>query len=95
MLYIADREHDASLQAVFAAGASDYVVRNWDPDDLFARALRLLCVASTASGSGVVRVGPLRLDRDKAEASVGNRRLELYPAEYGVLAYLLTILRVP
>jgi len=42
VLYIADREHDSSLDAIFAAGASDYVVRVWDPDDLFARAARLL-----------------------------------------------------
>ena len=72
-------------------GADDYLAKPFGMAELHARvraALRRTLV-SEIDPSGVVEIGPLRLDPDRRLVTVGDAELHLTPREYELLKVLL------
>jgi len=68
------------------AGADDYLPKPFDLGELLARARAL---GRRGSGTdGVVRVGPLVLDRLERHATLNGQLVELTPREFALLTYL-------
>jgi DNA-binding response OmpR family regulator len=70
-------------------GADDYLVKPFNPRELVARAKAILRRADPAlRAARPMDVGDLRVDPRRREAYVGDRRMELRPREFDLLAGL-------
>jgi DNA-binding response OmpR family regulator len=76
-----------------AAGADDYVPKPFSPAELVLRVQRVLerTSAAPAAGppAGVLRLGPLFVDRDRHEVRVDEHEVRLTPVEFRMLTALL------
>jgi DNA-binding response OmpR family regulator len=88
MLTALDSTQD--VVAGLRAGADDYLTKPFSFDVLMARIDALLRRSPTlARATEQLRVADLTVDRVAGEAWRGDRRLDLTPREFGLLAYLL------
>ena len=72
-------------------GADDYMTKPFSPKELVARVRAVLRRAEAVTGEGapeVIRVGELELDLPRLRATLGERRVELTPTEFELLAAL-------
>jgi len=81
-----DSSHDKVIG--LDAGADDYVVKPFDPEELVARVRALLRRGSSTS-LPVLEWGNLRLDPTSCEVTYGTRLLQLTPKEFSLLELLL------
>jgi len=81
-----DSSHDKVIG--LDAGADDYVVKPFDPEELVARVRALLRRGGSAS-LPVLEWGNLRLDPSSCEVTYGTRPLQLTPKEFSLLELLL------
>jgi DNA-binding response OmpR family regulator len=71
-------------------GADDYVTKPFSPRELTARVRAVLRRASKeAPAPEVLRAADIVLDRDRRQVTVGERRVELTPSEFELLAILM------
>jgi DNA-binding response OmpR family regulator len=70
------------------AGADDYLVKPFAPEELVAR-LRALGRRGRPAGATLLRAGPIGLDEASRSVSVGGIRVELSPREFALLECLL------
>lgn len=72
----------------FEIGIDDYVVKPFSPREVMARVKAILARHKTESKANVYVNGGLKIDFDAREAYINDKKLDLTPKEYELLAYL-------
>ena len=70
------------------AGADDYMVKPFNPQELIARIKTRLRSSSSPSASKTLRIGDLSIDVDGHEVTRGSERISLTPLEFDLLVAL-------
>ncbi|HYX10899.1 MAG: response regulator transcription factor [Chloroflexi bacterium] len=89
ILMLTARTDDVDAIVGLELGADDYVTKPFNPRAVVAR-IKAILRRSEASvrGARPMEVGALRVDPRRREASVGDRRVDLRPREFDLLAAL-------
>ena len=92
ILVLSARETEAEKVAALEAGADDYVTKPFGMAELRARIAALLRRAAgpAADATGVVSLGPVRLDIPRHEVTVNGVSVDLTPREYELLKVLMS-----
>ncbi len=89
ILMLTARSEDIDRIVGLELGADDYLTKPFNPREMVARVKAILRRADPAlRGARPMDVGSLRVDPRRREAYVGDRRLELRPREFDLLAAL-------
>ncbi len=90
ILVISARADVAEKVSALDLGASDYITKPFDGEEVRARLRAALRLSGTANvRGGELRHGPIHMDTERHEANVAGRRLSLTPKEYAVLKALV------
>lgn len=89
ILMLTARSEDIDRIVGLEIGADDYLTKPFNPRELVARVKAILRRSDpTVRGARPMDVGTLRVDPRRRDAYVGERRLELRPREFDLLAAL-------
>lgn len=72
----------------FEIGIDDYVVKPFSPREVMARVKAILARHVSDAKAKVYHNGSLKIDFDAREAYINDKKLDLTPKEYELLAYL-------
>jgi DNA-binding response OmpR family regulator len=72
----------------FEIGIDDYVVKPFSPREVMARVKAILARHTSNVKSNIYHNGSLKIDFDAREAYINDKKLDLTPKEYELLAYL-------
>lgn len=88
MLVLSAELDTAEKIAALDLGASDYLTKPFDGDELLAR-VRVLLRHTGAPLDGILRHGRVEIDTDRHRASLGGQPLALTPREFALLEALV------
>jgi DNA-binding response OmpR family regulator len=89
ILMLTARSEDIDRIVGLELGADDYLTKPFNPREMVARVKAILRRSDPATrGARPMDVGDLRVDPRRREAYVGDRRVELRPREFDLLAAL-------
>lgn len=89
LMLTARREEPDRIRGL-SLGADDYLTKPFSPQELILRVNAILRRTNARGRSeSVIRVGPLRIDRDAHTVSVGDEIVDLTPTEYKLLLLLV------
>lgn len=79
----------------FNAGADDYLVKPFIPDELLVRSKALIRRSTISSDTlhqseGIIEIADLKLDQNERQVYIGGRLLELTPKEYDLIQLLVS-----
>jgi DNA-binding response OmpR family regulator len=87
IIMLTARADEADRLVGLELGADDYIVKPFSPKELVARVRAVLRRWDGArAGTEIVRVGGITLDVPRMQATIGDRRLDLTPTEFQLLA---------
>lgn len=91
VIVLSAREDVGEKVAALDLGASDYITKPFDGEELLARLRVALRQSGHPSGAAeeVLAYGPLRIDTARHEASIDGRALTLPPKEFALLQALV------
>ncbi len=87
VIFVSARGLEEDRLTGFAAGADDYVTKPFSSRELVARVDALLRRSPRATRSEL-RVGPLTINHDTQQISIGTRAVDLTPSERSILVAL-------
>ena len=87
IIMVTARSTEEDTLAGLDLGADDYVAKPFSPRELMARVRAVLRRAPEEDG---LAAGPLRLDRERHQVTVGGSPLDLTPTEFRLLETLLS-----
>lgn len=82
------RDDEAGIVRLLNSGADDYLVKPFSPEHLNARVGAVLRRSGGAGPTPLLRVGGLRVDPLRREATLDGRDLDLTRREFDLLAFL-------
>lgn len=88
VLMLTARESPRDKVTALSAGADDYVVKPFDPDELIAR-LKALLRRPPVITEAVLKVASVQLDTTNFKCSKGDRAIPLQPKEFAILQLLM------
>src|SRR6185437_11113492 len=88
VLMLTARHSSGEKVAALSAGADDYVVKPFDPDELAARITALLRRPPIMVDS-VMRIGSIELDKTKFRVKKNGNLVTLQPKEFAILQLLM------
>jgi len=88
VIVVSARDEGAGIVALLNAGADDYLVKPFAPDQLDARIRAVLRRAELVKGAGPVTVGGIVVDARARTALLDGVPLDLSPKEFDLLYYL-------
>lgn len=87
ILILSARSSEEDRIAGFHAGADDYVIKPFNPDELVCR-IRSIIRRSSGVSAARIDIGPLVLDPRRHEVQINNESIELTPKEFELLHLL-------
>lgn len=89
VLFLTARAQLEDRLAGLQLGVDDYMVKPFSPKELVLRVRNIMSRSNAGASRLLVRIGTLVLDKNTMRASINGEALELTPAEFKLLAYLM------
>jgi phosphate regulon transcriptional regulator PhoB len=89
ILFLTARSDEVDRVLGLEIGGDDYITKPFSPRELIARVKAHLRRGEPDQENGMIRIGPVRLDRDAHRVFLNDRELQLTSTEFKLLEYFL------
>lgn len=89
ILFLTAKDETEDKITGLTIGGDDYVTKPFSLDEIVARIRAILRRTIHEEEDAVISVGPLEMDQDTHEVTVGGKSVELSPTEFKLLRYMM------